>query len=177
MVAVRIYRQWANAVATAGVACAALLAIEWGRGLSAVERLRSLDAQHAPLSKLQHETTQLTAQIAQLRAREQISLSLSHATQGLATLGAVSRAAHEVDGGVYVTRFELADHAEPTIEGESEAAPALKLIGTGLDGLVIASFVERLRESGAFSSVSIASTRPAPGAAPSLRAFEIDCIL
>jgi cell division protein FtsB len=176
MVALRVYRQWANAVATAGIACTALLAIEWGRGLSAVERLRSLDAQHAPLTKLQTEKTQLETQIAQLRAREEISLSLSHATPGLATLGAVSRAADEVQGGVYVTRFEFADSEAPVAATE-ESPPTLKLVGAGLDGLVIAAFVEYLRETGAFSSVSIAATRPLAGGAPALRQFEIECIL
>jgi cell division protein FtsB len=177
MVAMRVYRQWANAVATAGVACTVLLAIEWGRGLAAVEQLRSLDTQHAPLTKLQQEKTQLETRIAQLRAREELSLSLSHATPGLATVGAVSKAAEEVEGGVYITRFEFANAATSATEREQESAATLKLVGAGLDGLVIAAFVEYLRETGAFSSVSIAATRPLAGGAPALRAFEIDCIL
>ncbi|MGL4514582.1 MAG: hypothetical protein ACRCT8_15950 [Lacipirellulaceae bacterium] len=182
MAARRVFRLWSNAVGTAGLVCGVLLALEWGRGLSAVERLRSLDTQYAPLAKLTGELAQLTAQIDQLRAREEISLSLSQATSGLTLLGAVSHAAEEVDGRVYVTRFEFLDAGEGTgvrssSSDPSAVRPTLKLLGAGIDGLVIAAFVEHLRDSGAFSLVSIAATRPLAGGAPAVREFEIECIL
>ncbi len=164
----RAVRICLSAIAMSSLACAVLLGIEWARGMAALQELQMLEAQYAPLSEIAKDQRSLVTQIAQLRGREQLSLRLSHHAHGVTLLGAVAQAVGESPESVYIERFEY-DEEKPGVR-------SLNLAGSGVDGVSVAAFAARLRESEVFESVAIASSRPLVGGLPTLRRFEIECV-
>lgn len=163
----RVKRVGSRAVLASGVVVSALLGLEWTRGVAALRDLTELDARYAPLARLADEQEETEAEVARLRAREQIALRLAREAVGLPLLGAVSRAASAGAGAVYLD--------ELTYDGGSadatQPAAQVRLRGVGIDGVAVAQFVERLRESRAFEGLAIESSEPVAGGAASVRQF------
>ncbi len=171
----RVLRFWSTIITVAGIVCLTACGIEWGRGLAAAQKLKAYETRFAPLAKLVEEKRELLQLVSNLRGREKISLELSSETKGVALLGAVSKAASERGGDVYISKFEY--------EGSSQSGRKKKgshrrlhLGGAGADSLAVAAFVAGLRDSGLFDSVTVDSSRPLRGGGPTLRSFEINCL-
>lgn len=171
----RILRGWSSIVTFVGIICLSACVMEWSRGVAAVQRLQALDARFAPLGKLADEERELTGIVENLRAREELSLRLSTETEGVTLLGAVSTAAKDLGDGIYLVEFRFQGDT-PLAGGAKPGSRSLRLEGAGIDGLAIASFADRLRDAGVFSTVSVGATRPVSGGAPTLRSFQIDCV-
>ena len=171
----RIVRFWSAVIALAGIGCLLACGIEWGRGLAASQQLQAFDARFAPLAKLLEEQRELSELVANLHAREQISLELSNETQGVSLLGVISQAASELNGAVYVAKLEY-DSSVQSGKGQRDHHRLLHLGGAGTDSMSVATFAAGLRDSGVFDSVTVDSTRSFHGGEPSLRTFEINCL-
>lgn len=170
----RVARLAVKASLASGACVAVLLGVEWARGLSTRHRLDELDARYTPLAKLQQESEEISSRISQLEKREQLSLRLNRDTQGLAVLGAVAHAASELGGAVYIERLA---YEGPTVASRHEKAAQelLRLEGAGQNGMAVAQFAARLRETGVFQSVSVESTAPAVAVAAGAKRFSIHC--
>ena len=155
----------------AGAGAGLLLGVEWLRGVVALQELKELDARYAPFAEIGQSQDELEARIAALRAREQLTLRLSRDQASVALLGALSLAASEVAGSVYLESIDY-DVAETAGSNRS-----VRLRGAGADSGAVAAFAERLRESGVFDAVAVESTGALPGGAASLRRFGIACQL
>ena len=171
----RIVRFWSMVIALASIGCLFACGIEWGRGLTAAQQLKSFDAHFAPLAKLLEEQQELSQLVTNLQAREQISLELSSETQGVALLGVVAHAASKLNGSVYVAKLEY-DSSSQSARTTNSSRRRLHLSGAGTDSLAVAAFAAELRDSGLFDSVAVDSTRPFARGVASLRTFEINCL-
>lgn len=169
----RMVRVGSRSIVVAGVGLGLLLAAEWTRGLGRLARLQELEARFAPLSRLVHEQAAMAEKIEKLRAREQLSLRLSRDEYGLALLGAISVAASESAGSVYLKQLEY--QANTTTIEPITTTREVRIDGASVDGIGVATFAERLRISQVFDSVAVESTTPMPGGLSSLRRFEIHC--
>lgn len=167
----RVIRVWSTSMVAAGVCVAALLGVEWLRGMATLSELQDLDARYAPFAEIHQKSSALSDQITRLKGREQLTLRLSRDDHGVALLGALALASRESGGSVFVKQMEY------DVSGSQEAVRAIRLQGAGVDGGAIAGFAEGLRESGVFTSVAVESTGTLPGGAASLRQFTVACRL
>ena len=174
----RIVRGWTSVILATTLFCALICALEWSRGISAARRLLALDSTCTPLESLTNETRELNQLVADLRAREELTLQLSIETHGVTLLGAVSEAAEELGGSIYLVGFDFQRQAGSGTRGVANPH-TLSLEGAGIDSLVVAAFASRLRESGVFTEVTIDSTRPIHDEGDNKRffCFEIACVL
>lgn len=159
---------WWRILASAGSICLAWACVDWFVLNSKVMQLRSLDEQYQPLSDLVEEQRTTAELVAQLESREHVTLSLGDGVNGVSLLGIISRSAGETGGGVYLTQLDFSS----TTGNDG----LLKLAGGGTDGIAVANFAQKLRESGYFHEVKIEGTRKLSDAAPAMRAFDIECV-
>lgn len=173
----RIIKGWSTVVSITATVCLLACAFEWSRGVAAVRRLEALDSTFAPVSKLLQEQQKLSKLVADLRAREQLTIQLSNETRGVTLLGAVAEAADELGGSVYLLELDF-ERSKSTKRGAGESHKLL-LEGAGLDSLAVAAFASRLRDSGVFTQVTVDSTKPIQDGAFDKRyfSFEIACLL
>ena len=165
----RAMLMWAKILCVVATVTTTIVAMEYAQCTTAQARLGAMNAHFEPLAQMLKEQQEITAQIQQLEAHEQLSLRLAEEIQGAMVLGAVSSAAAKLPEQVYLTKFDFQS-------GGNAGAGSVRLEGAGADPLAIASFAEQLRETQLFLEVSISSTRKLPGGAPATRAFELDCV-
>lgn len=176
----RLTRAVATAVTVAGALSIGWLLIEWSRGAAMARDLGRLEAEYLPLARLINEQAELRTSITQLEAREQLSLRLTTTHAGVPVLASIAQAAAEPETQVYIAELE---YTLPQESGRRRASvgsatsPRVQIEGSGRDGLAVARFAQRLRDSGLYTQVSIESSRPAGGDGVALRRFEITCIL
>ncbi|MEN0109448.1 MAG: PilN domain-containing protein [Planctomycetota bacterium] len=170
----RVMRVMSAWVTATGLVAGLLLAVEWARGVADSSELASLRARYTPVATLVDERADLIATIERLRGREQLSLRLSHGAHAYALLGVTAQAAAESSGSVYLRQLNYSAAEESAKPGEP-ISRGVKLSGASIDGVAVADFAERLRESGLFRSVAVESTAPLPGGQRSLRRFEVAC--
>ena len=166
----RVSRVWLIWLAASGAGAGLFLGIEWLRGVASLRELMDLDVRYAPFLRLAEEREALGAQIAQLRAREENALQISRDEYGMTLLGVMSEAAANSGGDVYLD--SLAYRRTTALQGVGPSN-AVHLSGVGLDGLSVAEFAAKLRESGVFNEVTVQNTQPVDGGVASLRQFSI----
>lgn len=174
----RMRRAWSTAVSVTGAICAGVCLALWTGGVAAVHRLQALESRYAPIGELVSEQIELTELVDDLHARERLTIRLSAETHGLSLLGAVSEAARDLGGNVYVESLAF-EGGDSSARRPNDEAPTLQLEGAGLDSLAVASFASGLRESGLFSEVIVKSTQPIANGGPDEKRFhfEIGCTL
>ncbi len=166
----RVLRVGVTWLAASGACTAALLGVEWLRGVSTLRELMELEARYAPFVRIAEESEALRSKIAGLQSREEVALAIGHEESGLALLGLLSRAAADLDGTVY---FDHLAYQVPSTENASSLSRRVQISGVGLDGVSVAGFATKLRESRVFKDVAVQNTQPYGGGAASLREFTV----
>lgn len=170
----RLLRVASRSTVTTGACVLVLLGVEWARARAASRALQELEARYAPIVRLVEEHDRLASQIAELEAREELSLRLARDSRGIAVLAALAEATESSDGSVYVRRLSY-QGSRPDRSQRSSANRAVRLEGAGADGLAIATFTTRLRDTGVFEAVEVESTNPLVGGSNSGRRFVVNC--
>lgn len=172
----RLARTWSTTIVLCGLTAGGLLALEWTQGMFASHELQRLEVRYAPLAKLSADNEELKTQIAELRAREQLSLRLSRKEHGITALAAVTVATRDGDQDVYLMSV---DYDGPPEDAKLKERPErwVQLVGAGVDSVAVAALAQRLRAVGAFEAVAVESTDPLPGADDRLRRFQMRCKL
>lgn len=166
----RVSRVWLTWLAASGACAAMFLGVEWLRGVASLRELMDLDARYAPFLHLTEEREVLAVKIAQLRLHEENALQISRDEYGMTLLGVMSKAAANSGGNVYLDSLAYRRMTSPQA---SEASNTVQLSGVGLDGMSVAAFAAKLRESGVFSELTVQNTQPIDGGVASLRQFSI----
>jgi hypothetical protein len=173
----RVSRVWLTWLAASGACAAMILGVEWLRGVVSLRELMDLDARYAPFLHLTEEREILAVKIARLRLREENALQISHDEHGMTLLGVLSRAAANSGGNVYLDslayRRPTSQPANASTNTVQNNGNTVQLSGVGLDGMSVAGFAAKLRESGVFSELTVQNTQPIDGSVASLRQFSI----
>ena len=173
----RVARVWLTWLVASCVCAAAFLGVEWLRGVASLRELMDLDARYAPFLRIAEEREALGAEIAQLRLLEENSQQLSPDEYGMALLGVLSKAAAASDGNVYLDSLTYRRPNTQPPKGATSpvqaSGDAVRLTGVGFDGVAVAEFAAKLRESGVFRELTVQNTQPIDGGVASLRQFSI----
>lgn len=143
---------------------------------------------YAPVRKMSSEIDQLRRRIDELNNRETMLVELSEPHPPLSGLTLVGRCAAQCEGHVRINHMLLERSAgivqtgKRQLPGAQAAAAAagdersqLTLEGVGLDNVSVATFVEALRDTGAFLKVELKSTVRAGGESGAMRQFVVSC--
>ncbi|TWT98088.1 hypothetical protein Pla108_22450 [Botrimarina colliarenosi] len=168
----RVTRVWMRAVLASSCCAAALLGVEWLRGVAALQELQELNARNAPFELIAQEKASVSSQLHRLRQREQITLRLARDEQGLAVLGVLAKAAAQSSGAVYLDEFFYQNPID-SLNQSAMATTSVRLQGASIDGLSVAAFATALRDSGLFAEVGVENTEPLAGGSASMRRFTL----
>jgi hypothetical protein len=146
---------------------------EWWHGRSATRRLAALESQYAPVQTLKDDCIRMRSEITTLRGAQQLTLRLVDTRPVVTLLGAISAAARETSGDVYVEELELKH--EKT--GSSNSSRVATVSGVGQTITAIAQFAAALRASDLFEEVSLESTESSGEHDGTVRSFQLECKL
>jgi hypothetical protein len=171
-------------------AIAALGAVNWWSSYTqcdaAARALEARERRYAPVQRMLAEISATRTRIEELNNRETMLGELSEPRPPLSGLALVGGGVAECQGRVRVNRFFLERRAgaaapvgkrsvpvaqEPASAGRS----MLTLEGTGVDNVAVATFVEALRETEAFTRVELKSTNRSGEDAGAVRQFVVTC--
>jgi hypothetical protein len=142
---------------------------------------------YAPVRKLTNEIDQLRRRIDELNNRETMLGELSEPHPPLSGLALVGGCAAQCEGQVRVNHMLLERSAGVVQSGRRQLPGAqaaavensdrsqLTLEGVGLDNVSVATFVEALRDTGAFLKVELKSTIRAGNDSGAMRQFVVSC--
>jgi len=173
----RVSKVWLMWLAASGACAAMFLGVEWLRGIASLRELMDLDARYAPFLHLTEEREALAAKTARLRLREENALQISRDEYGMTLLGVLSKSSENSGGNVYLDSLTYRrlppQQANASTSNVQTSTATVQLSGVGLDGMSVAGFAAKLRESGAFSELTVQNTQPIDGGVASLRQFSI----
>ena len=133
--------------------------------------LRQLEDQYAPMQALKDECIRMRTNINGMRDAQQLMLRLVDTRPVTTLMGAVSQAATETSGGVFIQSLEV---LPPT--GPDQQRRAI-VQGMGQDNASIASFMAALRASQLFDDVTLSSSSSSHTEVDVATSFHIECQL
>jgi hypothetical protein len=150
---------------------------------AAARTLEVQESRYAPLRRKLEQIGDMRRRIDELNHRETMLSQLSEPHPPLAGIALVGRSAAQCEGRVRVNHLLLERQVGETSSGrrsapaagEATARSLLTLEGTGLDNLAVATFVEALRDTGAFLRVELKSTVRAGNEIGAMRQFVVTC--
>jgi Tfp pilus assembly protein PilN len=167
------------------VVCTIVLLI-WAARWNRMREYNELSQQHEvlsreyrPLQTMAKEIIVMRQQLEDLNQQELIAKELEHHRRVLTLFGFVSRAAQESQGRFRVTDFQLFDlqyfasGEDPRAAGPN--AGKLTLQGVSLDSPTVAELLDKLQQSGLFTSVELVSLKEKEEGGVSLHDFQVLC--
>lgn len=162
---------WSRTFALSLLALAVVGACQWWQGRATSWQLYQLEQRYAPIQALKNECIRMRTEINAMRDAQQLTLRLVDTRPAVTLLGAVSTAAAETSGDIFVEQLEL-EHGE----GMNHDRKAI-MIGIGKDNSAIARFAAALRASELFADVALNSSDSSQLADEASRSFRIECRL
>ena len=164
-------RSWTRILLGTAVVLAMCGTVQWWHGTATSEELQSLEDRYAPIQTLKNQCIRMRTEINTMREAQQLTLRLVDTRPAVTLLGAISKAAANAGGRVFVDRLELqTDRAS----GDQRVAV---VSGYGNDNSAIAKFTEALRASSLFADVSLNSSASQTASNQQARSFQIECQL
>lgn len=140
-----------------------------------------LEREHRPLQAMVKEIATMRQQLEDLGQQETIAKELDHHRRVLALLGVVSQAAQQSKGRLRVTNFHLVDLQHSSTGSGQQATGSqpgsFTLFGVSLDSPTVAELLDRLQQSGLFTSVELVSLKEKHEGGVSLHDFQVVCNL
>lgn len=165
-------RLWGGALVWMAVLLVSFGVTEWWQMRSTSQRLASLESQYAPVESLRHACIAMRQETNELREAQQLTLRLVDNQPVVTLLGAVSAAAAECDGNVFVGQLEI----EPDDESQGHGNRRRAMVsGIGRTNADVAQFAASLRTSGLFADVRLDSTTSDSSKQGRGQSFRIEC--
>ncbi|QDU54771.1 PilN domain-containing protein [Aeoliella mucimassa] len=162
---------WVKVLLTTMMVILGVGTYHWWQNRVVLAELSELEEQYAPMQMLKDECIDMRTSINNMREAQQLMLRLVDTRPVVTLLGAVSHAAAETSGGVYIQSIEL----EPT-ERSGDARRAV-MHGMGYGNSAIAQFTSALRSSNLFADVTLSSSASSTNDDDAATAFRIECQL
>ena len=167
------------------VVCAIVLLI-WGARWNRLREYHALQQQHEvlareqrPLQTMVKEIGTMRQQLEDLNEQESIAKELEHHRRVITLFGFVSQTARESQGMFRVTDFQLVDlQYFASSEARQAAGPnagSFTLHGVSLDSPTVAELLDKLQQSGLFTSVELVSLKEKQEGGISLHDFQVSC--
>jgi hypothetical protein len=176
---------WAPVWAAVGLLAVANWWTSYSACAAAAHTFEIRQQQYEPTRKLSSENSRMRQRIDELNNRETMLGELSESHPPLAGVTLVGRCAAQCEGRVRVHHLLLernvaaASNSKRKLPGAQSAAAGdrsqLTLEGVGLDNVAVATFVESLRDTGAFLNVELKSTIRSGDESGAMRQFVVVC--
>lgn len=129
-----------------------------------------------PLKQASQEIAKQQLAIQDLRGRLAVARSLEQADSTLQLLQIVSAACYALEGHIQLTSYRMDEKSVATVKGQlSKSTKLIVLRGHGENDAFVSALVSLLKDSSAFSEVTLQSSQAESDEGSARRTFQITC--